>query len=241
MLIGRKTRARSSGGRLACAAVTLWLLGLAGGASPARGQEAAAPAATAPQTDRILVALLPLVIHSLDDQSFFQEGLNAMLLARLGLDQRLAIVPVDGEGFATTDLDTARTHARAVGAAYVVYGSFTHFGQGASVDVTAAAVEGDAFGPRQVFVHSRALGEIIPTLDGLTERVSRFILEGPSQVAGAVDGGAGEGAGSGDMADILRRLEALERAIDPEVASEEDVEVPSIFQVLPEDGGSATN
>ena len=31
------------------------------------------------------------------------------------------------------------------------------------------------------------------------------------------------------------------RAIDPEVASEEDVEVPSIFQVLPEDGGSATN
>lgn len=240
MLIGRKTRARSSAGRLACAAALL--LGLAGVAPPALAQEEeAAAGAASPQGDRILVALLPLVIHSLDDQSFFQEGLNAMLQARLGLDQRLAVLALDGDGYATADLETARTHARGAGAAYVVYGSFTHFGQGASVDVTAAAVEGDAFGPRQVFVHSRALGEIIPSLDGLTERVARFILEGPSQVAGAVEGGDAGEAATGDMADVLRRLEALERAIDPEVAAEEDVEVPSIFQVYPEDGGSATN
>ncbi len=238
----RQTRARLCGGRPACVGLVALLLALVAGAPAARGQDATPPPVdAAPPSERIVVALLPLVIHSLDDQSFLRDGLSDMLLSRLGRDQRLAIVPVAGEGVATNDLETARGHARGVGAAYVVYGSFTHFGQGASVDVSAAAVDGDTFGPRQVFVHAGALGEIIPTLDGLADRVTRFVLEGPAQVAGAVGGGGAEGASSAELEDIVRRLEALERAVDPEVAVEGDVEVPSIFQVYPEDGGSATN
>ena len=36
-------------------------------------------------------------------------------------------------------------------------------------------------------------------------------------------------------------FDVVKGAVDPEVAVEGDVEVPSIFQVYPEDGGSATN
>src|SRR5690606_13835978 len=160
------------------------------------------------------VALLPVVVHSSDAHDYLQQGLADMLVARLGRDPRLAVIEVAEAEAATTDAEAARAAGQAAGGAWVVFGSFTRFGEGASLDLQLARV-GDDEEPQQVFAHATSLGGLIPMLDGVSERITSRVLgvdAGPAAVdAAQVAGGAP--VTSSELAELRRRVEALERAV----------------------------
>lgn len=184
------------------ASLALVALLLCAGSGAARGAE------------RVRVALLPVVVHSSDNREYLQQGLADMLVARLGRDLRLAVIEVEDATAATTDVKAARAAGRAAGGAWVVFGSFTRFGEGASLDLKLARVDDDEE-PQQVFAHAATLGALIPMLDGVSERITARVLGGdaaPASVdAAPATGGA---ATAGEVAELRRRVEALERAVD---------------------------
>jgi hypothetical protein len=190
----------------------------------------ALPAGAAPPVN---VAVLPLQVNSLDEHKYLREGLADMLTSRIGRMPGVAVLRVDDEKVATSDPAAARNTARELGAAYVVYGSFTAFGGGASLDLECSAVgaAGAAAPARGVFVQAGTLGEIIPELDGLAAKIARYATSGGAE-APAVAAGPGTvkaasgGASDGDLRELDARIRALERAVfsDPnEVLEESDL------------------
>jgi hypothetical protein len=192
--------------------------------------------------DRAVVLLLPIVIHSMDQQQYLRDGLSDMLFSRLAREKRIAAIRATDPATATIDLEKARAHAAQLGAQYVVFGSFTHFGEGASLDLTCAPVEGGQGSPRQVFVQSGTLGEIIPALDRLVDRMTVYVVEGeaPERDAATVAAGAhnnGGNPGSVSLQDLLRRVEALEQAVqtgEPVGATDDELQLPGVFDVYPD-------
>ena len=160
--------------------------------------------------ERVRVALLPVLVHSAESGDYLRRGLADMLVARLGRDPRLAVIEVEEAAAATADVAAARATARQAGAAWVVFGSFTRFGEGASLDLQVARVDGDAE-PQPAFAHAASLGALIPMLDGVSERISARIL---GSQAGAATAPAASGADGGEVAELRRRVAALERAVD---------------------------
>src|SRR5688572_18272434 len=129
-----------------------------------------------------------------------------MLASRLGQHPGIAVLRVDDLAKATTDADTARATAKALGAQWVLYGSFTRFGDGASLDVQCVPVAAPGEpGPRSIFVQSGQLAELIPRLDGVAERVAAHVL---GRDAGA---GPAPAPSRSELDELRRRLEALER------------------------------
>jgi len=175
------------------------LLGVAGALA------AAAPAAA------VEVALLPVVVHSQDAQSaYLSDGLASMLSSRLSSFEEVRVVRVDASSAATAKLADAIEAGRSAGADYVVFGSFTQFGQGASLDLHCARVAGggdDA--SRRVFIQAGALGDIIPKLDELAGKIRLYVTGGAGPGAAA----AAPAAGGPDASDLARRVDALERAV----------------------------
>lgn len=170
--------------------------------------------ATPARAERVRVALLPVVVQSSEGREYLQSGLADMLVARLGRDPRIAVVKVSDPAAATTEFDAARESARGESADWVIYGSFTRFGEGASLDLQCARV-GDAEGePHQVFAQAATLGALIPMLEGVSERLTSYVLGSGGDVA-PVAAAAEERSGSGgEIVELRRRVEALERAID---------------------------
>jgi TolB-like protein len=120
--------------------------------------------------------LLPIVVHSAEDPEYLRDGLYDMLTARFSRIGALDLVARSDSDQGTTDLTRALKLARKAGADFVLYGSFTRFGKGASLDVQCLATDENAtHAPlREIFVHSGSIGEIIPDLDELAGKVSRF-------------------------------------------------------------------
>jgi TolB-like protein len=184
---------------------------------------ASAGARAAGPDERIRVAVLPVVVHSLEDGQYLQAGLEDMLVSRLGRSPQIAVVlPQEAEP-ATTDVQAALARGRALGAQYVVFGSFTRFGDGASLDLQCLAASGEGEPPRQLFVQSGSLGQIIPMLDDLSDKITHYVIEGPPtketaavSAAAASDGDAHD-ATSSALADLRRRVEALEEAVQSRV------------------------
>jgi TolB-like protein len=175
----------------------------------------AAPPARA--AERVRVALLPIVVHSNDSREYLQQGLSDMLVSRLGRDTRLGVIKVEDPGKATTAIDKAREAGRAESAEFVVFGSFTRFGEGASLDLSVAKVAGDATA-RQIFAHSDSLGGIIPMLDGVAEKTALYVVEGapsgPAVAAGPAGAASSSTAGGeGEVQELRRRVEALEHIV----------------------------
>ena len=86
------------------------------------------------------VAILPVVVHSAaPDPSYLSDGLADMLGARLEQLGGMRVVR-DEDKDATTRLADALARGRALEADYVVFGSFTQFGEGASLDIQCAPV-----------------------------------------------------------------------------------------------------
>jgi TolB-like protein len=157
------------------------------------------------------VAILPVVVHSgAADPRYLSEGFSDMLAARLEQLGGMRVVREVDVRAATTRLPEAIERGKALEADYVVFGSFTQFGDGASLDVQCAPVRApDAKAARTLFVQSGAIGEIIPKLDDLADKIAYFVL-GDAQGKSAI---AGRSGGTSPIRDLLLRLEALEKAV----------------------------
>ncbi|HEB89389.1 MAG TPA: hypothetical protein ENI85_07445 [Deltaproteobacteria bacterium] len=156
--------------------------------------------------------LLPIVVHSAEDPEYLRNGLADMLSARFSRIGALEILrPGDPEA-GTTDLEQALALGRQAGADYVLYGSFTRFGQGASLDVQCAPTTAgsDRKPLREIFVHSGSIGEIIPDLDELAGKVSRFARGEivPSEAP------ASHSVGVAAIERLSRRVDALEAELE---------------------------
>jgi TolB-like protein len=195
---------------------------------------------------RTRLAILPIVVHSLEQREYLQAGLADMLASRLGRVPDVAVIRVEGKDQATTDVEVAKAAGRKETADYVLFGSFTHFGEGASLDLQCVPVSADAFGgPRSIFIQSGTLGEIIPRLDQVVARVGRYLAVGAAE-AGAASGGLpsvdaagplGDSAAPGEMLqDVLSEIEALRGRVD---ALEQRVFSTSVEAVPEVDLGNA--
>lgn len=177
----------------------------------------AAGASAAP----VRAALLPIAVHSADDGSdYLSAGLAEMISARLEQSGGVQVTLVTGSPIPTSELEKAVEAGRNAGADFVVFGAFTQFGAGASLDVQCAAVKADADArPRRIFVQSGTLGEIIPKLDDLAAKIARF-MKGGSQALPMAASDASE------LDEIRRRLDALERAVRSETAKPAEAAKP---------------
>lgn len=187
-------------------------------ATSARAQEKAAADAATPEVVRL--AILPMRVHSGESLSYLQAGLADMLTSRFEQSGLFEVVRVDDPDKATTRLADALEAARGLDAQFVLFGSFTRFGKGASLDMQCAATtEREEGNPdRQFFVQAGNIGDVIPDLEELVGRVARFAVsdfDGRGAVSSAPPGGGEADAGLAPTAldDLQIRVEALEEAI----------------------------
>ena len=181
----------------------------------------------------VKIAILPVVVNALDGHQYLQQGLADMLASRIGRYDGVAIVRLDDPEAATSNPAKAREAGREAGAEYVVFGSFTTFGNGASLDLGCGpTAEDERSRGKEVFVQAGTLSEIIPKLDGLAQRVARFAVTGRSLAPPVASAPPGAGArAGGDGVDpaafqaLRERVEALEREVYAagEAVEEEDL------------------
>lgn len=187
------------------------------------------------------VVILPVVVHSgAADPTYVSRGLADMLSARLEQHGGVEVVRVDDPALATSRLSRAVELGREAGGDYVLFGSFTQFGDGASLDVQCAPLTsgGEA---RSIFIQSGTMGEIIPKLDELADKVARHLgapVPAPGAGVGAEVAGSSNGAGGSSAAELealCRRLEALERAVfEPVAGTSEEAAQADAAETLPE-------
>jgi len=176
-------------------------------------------AASAGAEAQVRVAVLPVVVHSLEQQEYLQSGIASMLATRLDQNARLHVVRVADPGQATLDGEAASATARAAGAEFVVFGSFTRFGDGASLDLRCLPVAGpQGQDPRSVFVQAGSVGEIIPRLDDIADKVGRYVTSGgaATPAVGAAPPGPATAAGTSSEAlgDALSELDELRARVE---------------------------
>lgn len=182
----------------------------------------AAPSAAQAQ---VRVAVLPLQVNALEQHEYLQKGLSDMLTSRIGRVDGVSVLRVEDLKKATRKQDQARSTAKELGAEYVVYGSFTAFGGGASLDLICSSVADGS--TKRGFVQAGNIGEIIPQLDGVAAKIARFAASGASAAPAVAAAPPGAAPASGGEADRVRelesRIEALERAVfsKPDEALEE--------------------
>jgi len=175
----------------------------------------------AARAEIIRVAMLPVSVNStLTETDHLSAGLADMVAARLEQNGQILIIRLDAPATSREDAIAAGKRA---GAEYVLFGSYTQFGDGASLDLRCARVVGEkAAAPRRVFIHAGSASEIIPKLGVLSESVARYLVGAaapPEPLAGAEATAAGA-PGAASLADIEQRVEALERVIFAPPAAE---------------------
>jgi TolB-like protein len=192
--------------------------------------------------DAVRIVILPVVVHRADDNSrYVSRGIAEMLSSRLSQTGNISVVRIENPKVATTDLELAQKAAREVDGDYVIFGSFTQFGEGASLDIQCAEVENERAGAmRRVFIQSGTMGEIIPKIDTLVAKISVYLQEGgaigeaPVLAAATAEGNTVDEPE--EIYELRSRIEALERAVyDAEVvedASAATADVPE--EGLPE-------
>jgi TolB-like protein len=180
----------------------------------------------------IRIALLPMVVHSAESPEYLRAGLSDMLASRLERVPDFEVVRVEDPKTATTQLSTALRVAEKFDAAFVLFGSFTRFGTGASLDVQCAGtrVESGRDPLREIFVHSGSIGDVIPDLDDLVGKVARFVIADYEERLQA-SGDLPELPSTRALVELQRRVDALEEALrdfqtaEPAIAEEvEEVE-----------------
>ena len=168
----------------------------------------------------VRIVLLPISVYAAGaDTDYLSTGLAEMLAARLERYEGVAVVRPAADAVPPEGEAQALEAAGALGADFVLFGSFTQFGEGASLDLRCAPVAEDGdVGSRRVFIHSGTVAEIIPKLDTLAEKVLRFALGDAGGARSLAEPEAGGAAGSGSagdeaLVDLRRRVDALERAV----------------------------
>jgi hypothetical protein len=174
-------------------------------------------AMSASAEDRTRIVILPIVVHSAaSNSSYVSRGITDMISSRLEQTGRVQVERVEDPNAATTALGKALEWGKARGGDYLIFGAFTQFGEGASLDVhclpLAVKNEAEAAAARRIFISSGAMGDIIPKLDEIVDRVAIYTKVARSESApGAAPNAA---APSPDvLRDLARRLDALEKAV----------------------------
>lgn len=167
--------------------------------------------------DTVRIALLPMRVHSSESRDYLRAGLIDMLVSRLEQIEAIEVIRVDDPSQATTSYPLAAESGRALGADYVLFGSFTQFGQGASLDVHLAAIGKGDSPMRQIFVQSGTMGDVIPDLDDLVGKISRFVVSDFDTRASAEPPlpGAPRRETLAGLRNRVRELEAAMRRLDP--------------------------
>jgi hypothetical protein len=171
-------------------------------------------ATTAAQAEEpVSIAILPIVVHSADDPTFLRNGLADMLASRIEQAGGFEVVRVEEVELGTTRLPQAIDTAKERGTDFVLFGSFTRFGTGASLDMQCASTRPDfeADPLREIFVHTGSIGEVIPDLDALIGKVGRFAIPGFGQRPDVA-------AAPPTEADTAQTLEARVQALEKLVA-----------------------
>jgi TolB-like protein len=176
---------------------------------------------------RTRVAILPMVVNSVGEQGYLRTGLSDMLASRLGQNPQVAVLRLEDAAQATTDPARAVAVGLEHDAEFVVFGSFTQFGQGASLDVQCVevrAIDAEEGPPaRRVFIQSGTVGDIIPKLDETAQKIARFATGPAPAAAPAVAAGPGAGPAAPvpaptaagptleEVEALRQRLEAIEQ------------------------------
>jgi TolB-like protein len=170
--------------------------------------------ASASAQDQIRIALLPMVVHSAENPDYLRNGLGDMIASRFERIPDLEVVRIEERGAATTNLAKALETARKEDAEFVLFGSFTRFGTGASLDVQCAGVTAEPGQEplREIFVHSGSIGDVIPDLSDLVGKVARFVVQDYTDRI-ADGGGAPDLPSNRAVTSLERRVEALEAAL----------------------------
>lgn len=191
--------------------------------------------------ERIRVAILPVVVHSDGPEDYLRNGLADMLASRLGQQPGVEVLRVEDPEQATVELAAARAAARGLGADFVLFGSFSHFGEGASLDLACAPVPEARQVPREIFVQTGTLGEIIPRLSELAQKVGRYLSDpaAPAPVSAPPPGGAPD-----EFQDALSELDELRArvgALESQVFEPpgQQLPQPGSFEPDPEEAGSS--
>lgn len=159
------------------------------------------------------VAVLPVVIHSLEESGYLRAGISEMLSSRLSQQDGVAAIRVADATSATTDADAARAAGRAAGAEWVLFGSFTRFGEGASLDLRCLPVDsGGEATQRAVFVHAGGLSDVIPRLDSVVERIGAHVRGGVANASTPAVSAAPAPDVTAEVQALRVRVEALEKA-----------------------------
>lgn len=166
---------------------------------------------------RRTVAILPIVVNATEERDFLRSGLADMLASRLGQEEGVAVMRLDDPKLATTNAAEAQEAAKKAGADFVLFGSFTRFGDGASLDVNCLSTKGDVASSKAVFVQAGTLGDIIPRLDNLSKRVAHHVRGGAASRPAS-----GAGADVGDALSELDALRSRVEALERQVFSEEE-------------------
>jgi hypothetical protein len=172
--------------------------------------------AIASAKDAVKIAILPIVVHSADDPTFLRQGLADMIASRVDQLGVFDVTRVDDLETATTSLQEAVKTGRAGEVDFVLFGSFTRFGTGASLDMQCVSTRMDFEGDplREIFVHSGSIGEVIPDLDDLVGKVGRFAIHGFAAKNDLASGTPVDGTSQQQSdSDLTARVEALEKAL----------------------------
>jgi TolB-like protein len=181
--------------------------------------------ATSASAEPVRVVILPVVVHSATpDSAYVSQGIADMLSARLEQLGGVDVVRGEDASDATSQLSRAVELGRSNGGDYVLFGSFTQFGDGASLDMRCAPLRKGDDPPRSIFIQSGTMGEIIPKLDELADKVAHYVSgELPPTAATA----AAARTESTSITELRRRLEALERAVFPPLSESAQATEPA--------------
>lgn len=163
------------------------------------------------------IALFPIAVHSAHPApGYLRDGLAEMLTSRLEQGGEISVIRLEPDSIPTSQR-MALELGRSSGADFVLYGSFTQFGEGASLDVRVVPTNGSQpEGERRIFIQSGAVAEIIPQLSELAKKVVRYVKDGDSpetpDPASASDG-IPPRASDPDYESLLRRIDALEKSV----------------------------
>src|SRR5262245_30712336 len=173
-------------------------------------------AAAASAADRTKIVILPIVVHSAaSNPTYVSRGITDMISSRLEQTGRVQVERVEDPAAATTVLGKALEWGKSRGGDYLIFGAFTQFGEGASLDVHCLPLdvknEAEAAAARRIFISSGAMGDIIPKLDEIVDRVAVYTkvarAEGePGASASAAAPPAAPPPSAGPSAEVLRDL-----------------------------------
>lgn len=133
-----------------------------------------------------IVLLTPFTMHSAQDLSFLQKGIEDMLVTRLAKEKEIIVLTekeVDHDIFSgfegRMDEESARTIAKRVNADYVVFGSITVFGTSISTDAKCISVNAEE---EPVIFHATGTekGQIIPHIGEFAKKINQTFFHLPS-------------------------------------------------------------